>query len=158
MPRLDKCLISLDLEEQFHYLNQRFLQRSYSNRFPMLLDGNDINKGKGLFTFENMWVRTEGFVDKVRNWWGSYHYHGSLSYILASKLNSLEDNMRNRSKETFGDVTVWKKHLLVLNEWRKRDARLLKFLLFQKIWGLQMLKIIGRSALLVASIRLWLKC
>lgn len=67
MPRLDKCLISLDLEEQFHYLNQRFLQRSYSNRFPMLLDGKDINKGKGLFTFENMWLRTEGFVDKVRN-------------------------------------------------------------------------------------------
>uniref|UniRef100_A0A2N9FIH8 Reverse transcriptase zinc-binding domain-containing protein n=1 Tax=Fagus sylvatica TaxID=28930 RepID=A0A2N9FIH8_FAGSY len=44
--------------------------------------------GKSPFRFENMWLKVEGFVDWVGDWWASYSFPGSLSHILARGMNA----------------------------------------------------------------------
>jgi hypothetical protein len=41
-----------------------------------------------------MWLEEEGFVDKVRNWWSSFSFMGSSSFILAKKLRALKGKLR----------------------------------------------------------------
>ena len=51
-----------------------------------------------------MWLTDEGFVDKIRSWWESYHFHGAPSFILASKLKALKVDLKKRNVEEFGNV------------------------------------------------------
>jgi hypothetical protein len=46
--------------------------------------------GKSAFKFENMWLKTEGFLDKVRGWWTGYSFGGFPSFVLASKMKVLK--------------------------------------------------------------------
>ena len=34
---------------------------------------------KSAFKFENMWLKVEGFVEKVRLWWNGYHFMGPIA-------------------------------------------------------------------------------
>ena len=46
-----------------------------------------------------------------RNWWDSFHFQGSLSFIVASKLKALKVDLRKWNEEVFGDVERKKKIL-----------------------------------------------
>ena len=35
----------------------------------ILLDCEGVRKGKNPFRFKNMWLRVEGFADKIKEWW-----------------------------------------------------------------------------------------
>jgi hypothetical protein len=48
------------------------MTRLCSNHFPILLDCGCFLGGNRSFKFENMWLKVDGFVDRVRNWWSSY--------------------------------------------------------------------------------------
>jgi hypothetical protein len=37
---------------------------------------------------------TEGFVDRVKTWWSSYPFTGSPSFVLASKLKALKEDLK----------------------------------------------------------------
>ena len=63
------------------------------------------------FRFENMWLKDEGFVDRVRSWWDSYQVHGVPSFILANKLKLLKNDLERWNVEVFGLVEVWIKKL-----------------------------------------------
>ena len=63
------------------------------------------------FRFENMWLKDEGFVDRVRSWWDSYQVHGVPSFILANKLMLLKNDLERWNVEVFGLVEVWIKKL-----------------------------------------------
>ena len=65
------------------------------------------------FRFENMWLKVEGFVDKVRHWWNDYHFIGPLSYVLACKLKALKRDLKHWDKHVFGNVAFRKKSLLI---------------------------------------------
>jgi hypothetical protein len=41
-----------------------------------------------------MWLKVEGFVDRVRLWWVSYSFQGSLSFVLAQKLKVLKVDLQ----------------------------------------------------------------
>jgi hypothetical protein len=41
-----------------------------------------------------MWLKAEGFVDKIKNWWDSYQIQGTPSYILAFKLKALKEDLK----------------------------------------------------------------
>lgn len=43
-------------------------------------------------------------MHQVKLWWQSYHFHGSLSHVLACKLKSLKGDLRRRNDEIFGHV------------------------------------------------------
>ena len=80
-----------------------------------------ISKGQSAFKFENMWLKDEGFVERVRQWWNGCCFLGSPSFILAWKLKALKDDLKKWNKEEFGDLAFWKKSLL--SELLGLDAR-----------------------------------
>jgi hypothetical protein len=47
----------------------------------------------------------------VKQWWDSYHFQGSLSFIVANKLKALKVDLRRWNEEVFGDVGRKKKIL-----------------------------------------------
>jgi hypothetical protein len=72
-----------------------------------------MQKRRCPFQFKNMWLKEEGFLNKVNQWWVSYSFHGSPSHILVQKLKALKLDLRRWNAETFGDVNLPKNHLLV---------------------------------------------
>ena len=69
-------------------------------------------RGKSVFKFENIWLKVEGFVDRVQQWWRGYHFVGFPSYVLACKLKALKCDLKHWNKHMFGDVAFRKKCLL----------------------------------------------
>jgi hypothetical protein len=55
-----------------------------------MLDCGMPGIGSKYFKFENMWLKSKGFVEQVKTWWLSYNFHGWPSFILASKLKALK--------------------------------------------------------------------
>ena len=62
------------------------LLRVISDHYPLLLEASVVQQGRSAFKFENMWLKAEGFVDRVQQWWNGYSFAGSPSFILAQKL------------------------------------------------------------------------
>ena len=56
-----------------------------------------------------MWLKDEGFVDRVRSWWDSYQVHGAPSFILANKLKLLKNDLKRWNVEVFCLVEVDRK-------------------------------------------------
>ena len=41
-----------------------------------------------------MWLKADGFVERVRGWWNSYAVSGSASSIMANKLKALKADLK----------------------------------------------------------------
>jgi hypothetical protein len=63
---IDRFLVSPDWEAQYLDLSKKRLSRLCSNHFPILLNCEGIQGGRIHFKFENMWLKFEGFVDRVK--------------------------------------------------------------------------------------------
>jgi hypothetical protein len=110
--RIDRFLFSPDWEDHFPSIIQRRMPRLMSDHFPILLECGPLQKCRRLFHFEKMWFKADGFVDRVRQWWLSYQFDGSPSYILANKLKALKADLKKWNTESFGNVEIKKNHLL----------------------------------------------
>ena len=64
------------------------------------------------FRFENMWLKTDGFTDRVHFWWNRYSFLGTPSYVLAKKLKALKGDIIQWNRSEFGNVGCQKKELL----------------------------------------------
>jgi hypothetical protein len=42
--------------------------------FLLLLYSGDFNRGCRYLKFENMWLKSEGFFNRVKQWWYSYQF------------------------------------------------------------------------------------
>jgi hypothetical protein len=102
--RLDRFLVSPEWEFSYPGLLQKKLLRVCSDHAPILLDSACLLSGKRAFKFENMWLKEEGFVEKVRSWWDSFQFFGSPSFIMAKKLRALKWEIKKWNSEEFGDV------------------------------------------------------
>ena len=67
MSRIDRFLFSPAWVDHFGLVNQHRLPRLLSDHFSIRLDCGRIVGGKSPFWFENMWLKVEGFVDRVRD-------------------------------------------------------------------------------------------
>ena len=110
--RLDRFLFTADWEDYFGLISQKRLVRLGSDHFPILLVCGSPHQGSRPFKFENMWLKVDGFVAKVHQWWNSYQFQGFPSHILANKLKALKSDLRHWNAEEFGNVTVRKNALL----------------------------------------------
>ena len=63
--RIDRALVSLDWEEHFENVSQRVLPCVISDHCPLLLEAGAVRHDRSAFKFENMWLKVEGFVDRV---------------------------------------------------------------------------------------------
>jgi hypothetical protein len=70
-----------------------------------------------------MWLKEEGFVDKVRDWWGSFSFKGTPSFVLAKKLQALKEEIKKWNSEMFGNVgarnKAWAEELKLLDSYEE---------------------------------------
>ena len=78
-------------------------------------------RGKSPFRFENMWLKTEGFVDRVQSWWNRHSFVGTPSFVLAKKSKALKEDIVQWNRREFGNVKRQKKQLL--EELKKLDTK-----------------------------------
>jgi hypothetical protein len=104
MSRIDRFLFSPAWADHFSLVNQIRVPRLLSDHFPIRLDCGRIDGGKSLFRFDNMWLKVDGFVDRVRGWWDSYSFPGSPSHTLASKLKALKMDLKKWNVNEFGNI------------------------------------------------------
>ena len=77
MSRIDRVMVSANWEEHFLDVIQRLLPW-WCWMIALLVEVGGMSRGKSPFKFDNMWLKVEGFVDRVRQWWNGYHFVGSL--------------------------------------------------------------------------------
>jgi len=90
--------------------------RICSDHFPILLDCGGFYRGRRHFKFENMWLKSKGFVDRVKQWWTSYCFQGSPSFVLACKIKALKADLRVQNEEVFGNVERQEKYIYILKK------------------------------------------
>ena len=69
--------------------------------------------GRCAFKFENMWLKAEGFVERVQQRWNGYCFVGCPRFILAQKLKALKGDRIGRSLVTW----LLEKKVCCLNCW-----------------------------------------
>lgn len=74
---------------------------------------------KSYFQFENWWLETELFSDRVTFWWTSFVIEERPSYILATKLKALKDKLKEWSSSTCMNLEMGK--ILILNQITELD-------------------------------------
>ena len=62
-------------------MSQRVLPHVISYHCSILVESGVVGRGCCAFKFENMWLKVEGFVEKVQQWWNSYCFMGSPSFF-----------------------------------------------------------------------------
>jgi hypothetical protein len=67
--RINRFLVSSEWEAEFLGVSQRSLPRLCLDHFPILLDCGDLHRGSRSFKFENIWLKSERFMDRVKQWW-----------------------------------------------------------------------------------------
>ena len=103
--RLDKFFFTANWEDKFPTVCQCRMSRLLLDHFPIVLEGISFHqRDKRPFRFENMWLKDEGFVDRVRCWWDSYNFQGASSFVLANKLKLLKNELKKWNVEDFGNV------------------------------------------------------
>jgi hypothetical protein len=110
--KIDRFLLSPDWEEHYPDVSQSRLPRLLLDHFPLMLDCGSHREGEKYFKFENMWLKSVGFVEQVQRWWESYDFRGLPSFVLASKLKALKVDLKIWNAEVFGDVGKKKTELL----------------------------------------------
>jgi hypothetical protein len=97
-------LVSPDWEARHPEVLQKRLLCLCLDHFPIVLACGGNKGGSKSFKFENMWLKDEGFVDRVRGWWASYQFQGTPSFILAKKLRALKGDIKTWNRSVFGNV------------------------------------------------------
>ncbi|KAG5617007.1 hypothetical protein H5410_016831 [Solanum commersonii] len=98
--RLDRFLISEEWDSNFRNIKQSVLQI--------------MGTTKSYFKFENWWLTTDGFNDRVKTWWESFRFHGKPEFVLVAKLRALTAKLKEWSKTRQGNLCQQKQ--LVLNQ------------------------------------------
>ncbi|WMV51255.1 hypothetical protein MTR67_044640 [Solanum verrucosum] len=110
--RIDRILVSQEWDDVFSNLKQYTMQRIILDHSPVTLQGGSWKKNKSYFKFENWWLRTDGFTDRIREWWDSFDYIGTPDYILASKLKALKHKLKEWNRSEQGSLGQQRKNVL----------------------------------------------
>ena len=112
MSRIDRALVTSDWEEHYPDVIQRILPHPISYYNTILLEVGNMARGKSHFRFKNLWLKTDGFVDRVQSWWNQHSFVGTPSFVLAKKLKALKKDIIQWDRREFGNVDRHKKQML----------------------------------------------
>jgi len=87
--RIDRFFLYPDWKAKYPSLFQKRVHRFCSDHFPIILDCDDIQGGKRPFKFENMWLKADVIVDRVRQGWSSCCF-----FFLISKYSFIKSVRR----------------------------------------------------------------
>uniref|UniRef100_A0A0V0IXC5 Putative ovule protein n=1 Tax=Solanum chacoense TaxID=4108 RepID=A0A0V0IXC5_SOLCH len=110
--RLDRFLFSEEWNEEFKNIKQTTLHKVTSDHTPILLQSGNWEPRRSYFKFENWWLQTEGFLDRVKMWWNSIVCEGRPDFILAFKLRALKDKLKEWAKTSNGNLAMQKQNIL----------------------------------------------
>lgn len=109
--RIDRILVSQEWDDVLSNLKQYTTQRIISDHSPVTLQGGSWKKNKSYFKFENWWLRTDGFTDRIMKWWDSIDYIGRPDYILAYKLKALKHKLKEWNRSEQGSLGQQRKNV-----------------------------------------------
>ena len=82
-----------------------------------------MRRGPTPFRFENMWLKSEGFKEVLKQWWEGIQVSGSASFNLTEKLKALKPLLRSWNKEVFDQIDCEKhKAWILLDYWEKEEG------------------------------------
>ena len=67
----------MDWVDHFGNVSRRVLPRVIFYHCPLLVEASGVGRGCCAFKFENMWLKVEGLVERVKQWWEGYSFMGS---------------------------------------------------------------------------------
>ena len=102
--RIDHFLVSLAWEARHPGVLKKILLCLCLDHFPIVLACGGLMGERKFFKFENIWLKKEGFVERVRGWWASYQFQGTPSFIFSKKLRALKGDIKIWNKTIFGNV------------------------------------------------------
>lgn len=95
-----------------------------------MLQSGSWEPTKAYFKFENWWLQTEGFIDRIEEWWKSFTCQGRPDFILAYKLKALKAKLKDWSKTIEGNLVRQKTSILnqlaEMEEVQGKEACLMK--------------------------------
>ncbi|WMV18962.1 hypothetical protein MTR67_012347 [Solanum verrucosum] len=110
--RLDRFLFSEEWEVSFRKIKQTIMPRVTSNHNPLLLECGNWERSLSYFKFENWWLQTENFNERIKGWWDSEIFMGRPDYILACKLKSPKVKLKEWSRTAQGNLGLQKQNIL----------------------------------------------
>ncbi|WMV48297.1 hypothetical protein MTR67_041682 [Solanum verrucosum] len=88
------------------------MPRVTSHHNPLLLECGNWERSLSYFKFENWWLQTENFNERIKGWWDSEIFMGRPDYILACKLKSLKVKLKEWSRTAQGNLGLQKQNIL----------------------------------------------
>lgn len=104
--RIDRFLISSELNDLFGSVKQLALLMVVSDHRPIVLESGDWSTEPSYIKFKNMRLHQEGFTDMVKQWWQGYVINGSPDFILSQKLKFLKRDLVIWNREVFGKIST----------------------------------------------------
>ena len=112
MSQIARALVSHDWEDHHPDVIQWVLPHPISDHIPILVETGRVLRGQSPFRFENMWLKTDGFIERVHSWWNQYSFSHTLNFVLAKKLKALKGDIIQWNCSEFGNVGRQKRELL----------------------------------------------
>ncbi|KAF5192579.1 hypothetical protein FRX31_017835 [Thalictrum thalictroides] len=102
--QIDRFLATADWDNVFPQAKELAIARKVSDHRVVILDCTKFRKRSIPFRFEVMWFENSELLTLIENWWSSFHFTGSASYIWWNKIKSLKYKLRTWNQKVFGRV------------------------------------------------------